>query len=144
MSQSKVSSTDGNTKDYAEYSQVVCAALRFIDEHLHERFTLSDMADQLFLCRSTMVQCFRRETGTSLYAYIIHKRLLRSKELITQGVCPSRLPNSLALATTPRSIVHSGKNLECLPINGKKLIRKTQESSERFSAVSAASSSPEA
>lgn len=68
--------------------QTVQLALKYIDDHLSEKINLSDMAHQLNVCRSTLVQNFRQIIGISPYAYALERKLETAQELISQGVSP--------------------------------------------------------
>lgn len=68
--------------------QIVQLALKYMDDHLSEKINLSDMAHQLNVCRSTLVQNFRQIIGISPYAYALERKLETAQELISQGVSP--------------------------------------------------------
>lgn len=68
--------------------QTVQLALKYIDDHLSEKINLSDMAHQLNVCRSTLVQSFRQIMGISPYAYALQRKLETAQELILQDVSP--------------------------------------------------------
>lgn len=67
---------------------IVQLALNYIDDHLSEKINLSDMAHQLNVCRSTLVQNFRQIIGISPYAYVLQKKLETAQKMIMQGVSP--------------------------------------------------------
>lgn len=69
-------------------NQIVQLTLKYIDVHLSEKINLSDMAHQLNVCRSTLVQSFRQVMGISPYAYVLQRKLETAQKLIGQGVSP--------------------------------------------------------
>lgn len=69
-------------------NQIVQLTLNYIDDHLSEKINLSDIAHQLTVSRSTLVQSFRQIVGISPYAYVLQRKLETAQELIMQGVSP--------------------------------------------------------
>lgn len=59
--------------------------LRHINEHIGEELRLDDLAALVYMNKSTLLRCFRRMVGTSVYHYILQKRLLVSRQLILEG-----------------------------------------------------------
>lgn len=64
----------------------VLAALNYINLHLAESLPIDDIADACFLNRSYLMHLFRRETGSTLGAYITEKRLFAARTLIQSGL----------------------------------------------------------
>lgn len=71
-------------------NQIVQLALAYIDDHLDEKISLANITQQVNVCRSTLLQCFRQTIGISPYAYVIHRKLAAAREMISQGVSPIR------------------------------------------------------
>lgn len=61
------------------------AALDYINRNLHKQITAEGLAQQLFVSKSTLNQLFQKNLGTSIYQYILRRRLLQAKLLILQG-----------------------------------------------------------
>lgn len=79
----------------SDSKQIVHLALQYVDDHLYEKISLSNMAYQLNVCRSTLVQCFRQITGISPYAYVLQRKLSASQKLIQEGISPIRVAEQI-------------------------------------------------
>src|SRR5204863_9548406 len=64
----------------------VRAAKRYIDAHLTARIKLSDLGRVAGLSPSYIGRLFRDELGVSPHEYQIHRRVLRAKELLADGI----------------------------------------------------------
>ena len=67
------------------YSPIIKKCLHYIHIHLHERLPIAMLASQLGVSRDYLSTLFRKETGVSLHAYILHEKLEASKQLLIQG-----------------------------------------------------------
>ncbi|MDO4543466.1 MAG: AraC family transcriptional regulator [Clostridia bacterium] len=65
---------------------VVAAALQYVDMHLEENLCIEDIARSCFVSPSRLSHLFKQVIGTSLYQYIVKKRLIRAKELLRSGL----------------------------------------------------------
>lgn len=79
----------------ADPTQIVQLALKYIDDHIDEKISLTGMTHQINVCRSTLLQCFRQEIGISPYAYVIRRKLTAAQEMISRGVSPIRTAEQL-------------------------------------------------
>lgn len=60
----------------------VASVLEYIDTHLGERSSLSDLARRSGLSRAVFTARFRRATGESVQQFIIHRRVKYARELL--------------------------------------------------------------
>lgn len=60
-------------------------ALDYINRHFHEQLTAEGLAQKIFVSKSTLNQLFQKNLGTSIYQYILRRKLLQAKILILQG-----------------------------------------------------------
>lgn len=67
---------------------LVSQALSFINEHYSEDLSLESLASRFFVSKYHLSHEFSRAVGTSVYRYIMLKRLLNAKELLAEGVAP--------------------------------------------------------
>lgn len=67
-------------------SKRMLALLEYLDAHLTEDLTIDLLAEKFFLSRYHMMRRFRKETGTTIHAYISDHRLMLARDLISQGV----------------------------------------------------------
>lgn len=69
---------------------VVQRVIGYINDHLTEDLNLDDLAEKFYISKFHLIREFKKHTNKTLYAYIISKRIILSKQLIRQGVPPSR------------------------------------------------------
>jgi AraC family transcriptional regulator len=60
----------------------------FVEEHLHERIALDDLAAVASLSRCRFVRRFRLSTGTSPYVFVLDRRVARARLLLTRTGMP--------------------------------------------------------
>jgi AraC-like DNA-binding protein len=63
----------------------VTKIIEYINNHIHEKIKLEDIAYHLSLSVSRVSHLFKNVTGTSIMNYIIKKRLVLAKELLKNG-----------------------------------------------------------
>ena len=61
------------------------SALEYINSHLCEKITLSDVSKACYLSRSQLTRVFRAQIGTTVGEYIVNKKLMLAKEMIASG-----------------------------------------------------------
>lgn len=59
--------------------------LAYINEHYREDLSLDDLANRFFISKYHLSREFNRIVGTSVYRYIIQKRLIMARQLIASG-----------------------------------------------------------
>lgn len=64
------------------YSKPVQLTLDYIYDHLHEKISLSDIADIAGLSESYISKLFHKETGVSITSYLLKKRIDAAKNLL--------------------------------------------------------------
>lgn len=72
-------------KSYTFDSQVE-NLVRYINQHLNEDLSVDVLAQKYYLSKYHMMRKFKEETGYTIHNYIISKRLLTARSLISQGV----------------------------------------------------------
>ena len=63
----------------------ICGVMRYIDGHLAEDIDINMLSEQFFLSRYHLMRLFKKETGQTIYEYLLEQRLQLAKELIRQG-----------------------------------------------------------
>ncbi len=63
-------------------NEYVVRIFNYIAEHLNEKISLKDVAEFIHLSKEYTAYIFKRETGTTLSAYINEQKILISKKLI--------------------------------------------------------------
>lgn len=67
----------------------VAEVLRYINEHYPENLSLDLLASKFFISKYHLSHEFHRLVGTSVYRYIIQKRLVIAKQMLAGGVAPT-------------------------------------------------------
>lgn len=78
-------------RETAEEPELVSRVLAYISEHYSEKITLQSLADRFYVSKYHLSHEFSAKVGTSVYRYIILKRLLSAREQIADGVPPSEV-----------------------------------------------------
>ena len=66
----------------AEKPELLDQVLEYIEQHLHEKITLSEVAHHFYVSQSTITQTFRNKLGLSFYRCVTQGRLIAAKRLI--------------------------------------------------------------
>jgi len=72
----------------------------FVEENLHERISLDDLAAVVRLSRCRFARRFRRSTGTSPHEFVVDRRVLRAKTLLVRTASRCRTSRSGAGSPT--------------------------------------------
>lgn len=68
---------------------LISRVLSYIGEHFREELSLDTLAGIFYTSKYHLSHRFKEETGTSLYQYILLKRLAAARELLLAGVSPA-------------------------------------------------------
>ncbi|WP_367924157.1 AraC family transcriptional regulator [uncultured Ruthenibacterium sp.] len=68
---------------------VVPQVLRYINEHYTDPLSLELLASKFFVSKYHLSHAFNRVVGTSVYRYIVQKRLVIAKQMLAGGVAPT-------------------------------------------------------
>ena len=68
------------------YDEKIRLALSYINEHLAGDLSVDALADRVFLSRYHFMRLFKRQTGSTVHAYVRQKRLLCAARLIREGL----------------------------------------------------------
>ena len=77
-----------------EGTPLVQEILRYIGAHYSEPLTLDLLAGHFFVSKSYLSHLFRRSVGTSLYRYVVLKRLQHARQLLSDGSGPGEVCRS--------------------------------------------------
>ncbi len=67
-------------------SDRVLQMLSYLNAHAAEDLSIDDLAEQFFLSKYHMMRLFRRETGSTIHAYLTERRLMLARDYIRQGL----------------------------------------------------------
>lgn len=60
--------------------------LKYLDEHLCEDLDINHLAERFYISKYHLMRLFHKETGSTIHAYLIQRRLLMARELIKKGM----------------------------------------------------------
>ena len=87
LSQMKRAFLEGSSAAMAaEKPELLDRAMAWLEAHQSRRFTLEDMARQLYVSKSTLSQTFHLRLGVSVHRYLTQRRLISAKSLILEGI----------------------------------------------------------
>lgn len=69
-----------------EKTELIDQITALIEEQYMTRFTIGDLAKQLYVSNSTVSHLFKQKMGVSFYRYVTQRRLIAAKPLIEKGV----------------------------------------------------------
>ena len=69
-----------STQDSTVYS-----VLGYINEHYNENLPLDELANRFFISKYHLAREFQRLVGTSVHRYIVQKRLVMAKQMLSSG-----------------------------------------------------------
>ena len=64
----------------------VLEIMEYLERNLAEEIDIDRLAEEFFISKFYMMRLFQKETGTTIYTYLTHKRLLRARELMDAGM----------------------------------------------------------
>ena len=64
----------------------VLEIMEYLDANLAEEIDIEQLAERFFISKYYMMRLFQKETGTTIYAYLTQRRLLRARELMNSGM----------------------------------------------------------
>ena len=67
-------------------NSVIYNVLEYINDHYHEDLSLDHLANRFFISKYHLSREFNRIVGTSVYRYIIQKRLVIAKQMLSEGI----------------------------------------------------------
>lgn len=77
-----------------EEPDLVSQVLSYIGSHYQENITLESLAAEFFVSKYHLSHEFSHRVGTSIYRYVIFRRLLQARELISAGQAPGEVYQS--------------------------------------------------
>ena len=79
------------TESGSDADSVVYRILSYINDHYNEDLSLDFLANKFFISKYHLSREFNRLVGTSVYRYIIQKRLAMAKQMMSAGVPTSEV-----------------------------------------------------
>ena len=72
-----------------ESSGIISGVLRYINENFNNDISLDALSEQFFVSKYHLSREFKRLVGTSVYRYVIQKRLIMAKQKMMTGLSPT-------------------------------------------------------
>lgn len=86
-------SAEKTKPEKTEESTLVSGVLEYINKHYNEEISLELLSKQFFVSKYHLSHEFSSVVGTSIYRYIILKRLIIAREMLQQGVSAGEVSN---------------------------------------------------
>ncbi len=80
-----------NSNEPAEMSPLISKVLTYINEHYGESISLDELSQRFFVSKYHLSHEFSKAVGTGLYRYIMLKRLLIAKQMLSEGMPPGEV-----------------------------------------------------
>ncbi len=82
------------------YSKHIVICIRYIYDHLHEKITITDAANELGLSEGYLSRLFKKETGMNFGEYVTRKKIETARNMIDySGYSLSQISNILAFTS---------------------------------------------
>lgn len=76
-------------KEPVKTGELISQVVSYISSHYQEPLTLQSLADAFYVSKYYLSHEFSRKVGTSVYRYVLLRRLLAAREMIAAGYAPS-------------------------------------------------------
>ena len=76
------------------FSPLILSVLDYINHHYCEKLSLSSIADEFFVSKYYLSHAFNSVVGTSVHRYIILKRLIHAKQMLSSGIKPTTVASN--------------------------------------------------
>lgn len=83
----RLASNISGTKN-EEDDDLISQVLNYIGENFMQPITLESLANKFFVSKYYLSHEFQHRVGTSIYRYVIFRRLMQAKEMIGDGLAP--------------------------------------------------------
>ena len=81
----KIYNKNKNLQPEFEKQPVISDVLTYINEHLFEKITIEELCRHFFISRSHLCTLFKEYTSSTIWNYILIKRLISAKTMIQNG-----------------------------------------------------------
>ena len=78
--------TDLRYAEAAVRDEKIAAILQYLSQNLESDISIDDLAAHFYISKYHMMRRFRAETGYTIHAYLVGKRLILARELIAGGM----------------------------------------------------------
>ncbi|GAB6930451.1 AraC family transcriptional regulator [Paenibacillus sp. JCM 10914] len=71
--------------DHDTTTRTVARVIQYLNDHITESITLDHLSDKFFVSKHHLNKIFRTATGSTVWNYVIHKRIVMAQNLMMQG-----------------------------------------------------------
>lgn len=90
----RIALLSSNSGEPIKETPLVSQVLEYIGEHCTEEISLENIAQKFYVSKYHLSHEFSRAVGTSIYRYVMLKRLLLAKQLLADGLSPGTVCNN--------------------------------------------------
>ncbi len=76
---------------YREQEHLITRCIAYVDENLIKDISVNSAAKELNVSESTLSHCFKKEMGISFHQYVVQKRLVYARKLISEEEKPTKI-----------------------------------------------------
>ncbi|WP_312649658.1 AraC family transcriptional regulator [Proteiniclasticum sp.] len=81
----RMSFEESHHEPQVKKNQLIDSVISYINDNLEEEINMDQLASAFFISKYHLSREFKKYTGTTLYRYVVQKRLIRAKGLILEG-----------------------------------------------------------
>lgn len=85
----RLAQSTSHQKEPVKTGELVSQVVSYISSHYQEPLTLQSLSDTFYVSKYYLSHEFTRKVGTSVYRYVLLRRLLAARDMITAGCSPS-------------------------------------------------------
>ncbi len=74
-----------NDPSLSKYDEQICEILEYINNNLHNNLSVGEISKKFYISNYHLMHKFKKETGYTVYNYILQKKLIAAKDLIKCG-----------------------------------------------------------
>lgn len=74
-----------NDPSLSKYDEQICEILEYINSNLYSNLSVSEISKKFYISNYHLMHKFKKETGYTVYNYILQKKLITAKDLIKSG-----------------------------------------------------------
>jgi len=90
ITETKLESTTQNTV-FRESEHLITRCVAYVDKNLMKDISVKTAANELNVSDSTLSHCFKKEMGISFHQYVVQKRLVHARKLISEEEKPTKI-----------------------------------------------------
>lgn len=76
----------GQSRSGSPYKPGIEEMIRYINEHLSDELSVPQLAERFYMSVAQCERLFKKATGSSLWEYVILKRLVRARQMVRSGI----------------------------------------------------------